>query len=170
MTLVRSGRQCPASASDWRAARRGLATTGDADPVFARFAEVVAAMAWDMDQAPGAIHDVVNAWMMALTAESFRDDDWSEEQVNAVIAVYMDFHQQAFASLTVAQKADNALCRLALDDAVAKLFAESGQSAMWERQKDCRMQAWGHMNTWMKRARSALIDIVKAEASSLSSE
>lgn len=87
------------SSRDWRALRAALSLAEDEQDQTVPFSEPVLAMAWDLNDVPGASSDVFFAWQLSLTAKTQHDLGWTSNDDDLIRPLYEEFSQQALAAL-----------------------------------------------------------------------
>ena len=73
--LVRQSLATPIDKPTWRAARAKLAQTQREVSAPEKVIDLVLSLAWDLEQAPGAVQDAMVAWTTQLSAEADADDE-----------------------------------------------------------------------------------------------
>jgi hypothetical protein len=165
------GEDLPTAA--WRVARSALARVErpEDDPLL-RHADVLLAMAWDLDRTPGAAGDVVQAWASAIMHASDREQGWTAElgrelgsardtiQERVTAAVRAEFGDQP--------PADSAAQQTIMNDYRARMdreFAEWPRAAELSARREALMRlAVEKRSAWLATARANLIAVAGRES------
>lgn len=75
IALVAQSINAPVDKKAWRAARAKLASVRSDDASADKAIELVMSLAWDIEQAPGAAHDVMTVWASAVNVEADASDE-----------------------------------------------------------------------------------------------
>jgi hypothetical protein len=91
IALVEQSIDAPVDKPAWRTARAKLAAIHSDDASTAQAIDLVMSLAWDLERAPGAAHDVVTAWASAVNAEAdASDEDCFSAEENAAFETAMN--------------------------------------------------------------------------------
>lgn len=101
VALVLRSIEEPVEKKTWRAARTKLASIREQEEGNETLIDMMLSLAWDLDQAPGAAHDVMVAWsaMIDADAEACDEDCFSEEETHTFIALMDRFNEEAMQAL-----------------------------------------------------------------------
>ena len=91
VALVRLSIDSPVDRPTWRAARTQLTQARRQDPAPEPIVDLMLSMAWDLEQSPGAVQDVMLAWTAQVSAEAeAADEDPFSEAETAYFKSTMD--------------------------------------------------------------------------------
>lgn len=75
IALVRKSLISPVNKMTWRAGRSRLVNANAQQKGPDKVVDLVLSLAWNLDQSPGAAHDVMSAWRIAVTLEADASDE-----------------------------------------------------------------------------------------------
>jgi hypothetical protein len=101
IALVRKSLVSPVDKMAWRAGRSQLVSVHAQEKGADMAVDLVLCLAWDLDQSPGAAHDVMSAWQGAVTSEaSASDEDQFTDEENATFNAAMNrINDEAMAAI-----------------------------------------------------------------------
>tara|TARA_A100001391_G_scaffold205464_1_gene207490 strand:+ start:26025 stop:26969 length:945 start_codon:yes stop_codon:yes gene_type:complete len=101
VALVLRSIEEPVEKKTWRAARSKLASIREKEEGNGKLIDMMLSLAWDLDKAPGAAHDVMVAWsaMIDADAEASDEDCFSEEESQTFAALIDRFNEEAMQAL-----------------------------------------------------------------------
>jgi hypothetical protein len=85
MALVEQSMSTSVDKLTWRAARAKLAKLQREAPAPEKLIDLVLSLAWDLEQAPGAVQDAMLAWTAQLSAEADADDEDQFNEADAAL-------------------------------------------------------------------------------------
>jgi len=102
IALVRKSLVSPVDKIAWRAGRSKLVIAHAQEKGSDMAVEMVLCLAWDLDQSPGAAHDVMSAWRTAVTVEAdASDEDQFTDDENEIFNAAMNrINGEAMAAIT----------------------------------------------------------------------
>ena len=101
IALVAQSIDAPVDKMAWRAARAKLASVQSGDTSAPKAVDLVMSLAWDLERAPGAAHDVMSAWASGVDVEAdASDEDCFSAEENAAFETAMnEINEAAMAAL-----------------------------------------------------------------------
>jgi len=101
IALVRKSLNSPVDKMAWRAVRSKLVNAHSQEKGPEMAVDLVLSLAWDLDQSPGAAHDVMSAWLRAVTfeADATDEDQFTDEENVAFNAAMSRINDEAMAAL-----------------------------------------------------------------------
>jgi hypothetical protein len=99
VALVRKSLISPVDKMAWRAGRSKLVNAHAQEKEADMAVDLVLSLAWDLDQSPGAAHDVMSAWLRAVTleADASDEDQFTDEENVAFNAAMNRINDEATA-------------------------------------------------------------------------
>lgn len=162
--LVRASLTNAIAPKAWRAARSALSRAEGLDLDAADYAQAVLAMAWNLDEVPGAAHDVATSWARAITQASNRADGWTAALGEEFAKLRDEMHDKARAVIDPADAATVADPQAALAKYRAeleRLEAESPRAvALAAENRRCWEGANKARQEWLAKARMRLTSLV----------
>ncbi len=149
--LVARSMEQPVDKKAWRATRAKLvAVRGGEDAATAAALDLMMSLAWDLDQAPGAAHDVISAWASAIDkeADAADEDRFSEEEEAAFAAAMNAINEQAMGELAKRQSLETIDVDEFLAEAERLWSAEPERRALKERSIARRERTKAKMAQW----------------------
>jgi hypothetical protein len=107
IALVRQSMATPVDKQTWRAARAKLAQVQRDASAPEKAVDLVLSLAWDLEQAPGAVQDAMLAWTSQLSAEAdAADEDQFTEAEAALFKANLDRINQDIIATTSDESSD----------------------------------------------------------------
>jgi hypothetical protein len=166
--LVRAGIEAEVPPKAWRSARSALARAEALDGNVADAAQVLLAMAWDLDQAPGAATDTVIALHRSAMQAANRTNGWTAELGEELATIETTIRERAAAAVREQVGEMTTQPDKATQELVMRIFREESerQLAEWPRaaeltrqREECWKQGAERFASWVEVARSRLISI-----------
>ena len=119
IALVAQSIHAPIEKQTWRAARAKLASVRTGDASAKETIDLVMSLAWDLERAPGAAHDVMTAWASALNLEAdASDEDCFSAEESATFEIEMNkINEEAMEALSQEQSLES----VGVEDFVAEV-------------------------------------------------
>ena len=108
IALVQQSMNAPVDKQTWRAARAKLAKVQREASAPEKVIDLVLSLAWDLEQAPGAVQDAMLAWTSQLSAEAdAADEDQFTESEAAFFKATMDRINEEIIATTSDESSDD---------------------------------------------------------------
>lgn len=149
--LVARSMEQPVDKKGWRAARAKLvAVCGGEDAATEAALDLMMSLAWDLDQAPGAAHDVISAWASAIykEADAADEDRFSPEEEAAFETAMNAINEEAMEALAKTQPLDQIDVDEFLAEAERLWSADPVRRALKERSIARRERTKAKMAQW----------------------
>jgi len=150
----------------WRAARARLASVRSDDVNTSKAVDLVMSLAWDLERAPGAAHDVMTAWASAVNVEAdATDEDCFSAEENAAFEAAMNrINEETMATLSQRQSIESISVEDFLAEAEKIWAADPVGHALKVRSIARRERTNAKMAAWRAASQRRVLDL--AEASS----
>lgn len=150
IALVTRSIDQPVDKKAWRAARSALATARGEDTSAERAVDLVMSLAWDLEQAPGAAHDVITAWSAAVNIEAdASDEDCFSDAENETFQTEMNkINEEAMESLSEKQSLDSIGVEEFLAEVERLWAADPARHALKQRSMARRTRSNAKMAAW----------------------
>lgn len=160
--LVRKSLTTPIDKATWRAARNRFTAAQTAAGVDVEQIDGVLAMAWNLDQTPGAAGDVVNSWSLPIYAAARGGGDQLTEEENATVGEHMEkAHAAAVAELGELTKDEEG--RAAYERATLAYWATVPKAAaIYDRMKAQWAGVEAKVGAWRALAQKGFIETLAA--------
>ncbi|MDO7834637.1 hypothetical protein Q4610_06220 [Sphingobium sp. HBC34] len=164
IALVEQSIDAPVDKKAWRAARAKLANVGRDDAGVVTGVDMVMSLAWNLDQAPGAAHDVMTAWASGVNIEAdASDEDCFSAEENATFETEMNrISGEAMEALSQKQSIDN----IDVEDFLAEVdkiwAANPAQNALRLRAQARRERSNAKMAAWRAAIQRRVLEIANA--------
>ncbi len=164
IALVEQSIDAPVDKMAWRAARTKLARTRSDDPSVAKAVDLVMSLGWDLEQAPGAAHDVMTAWAAAVNAEAdASDEDCFTAEESATFKSEMDkINEEAMEALSQKQSLESISVEDFLAEAEAIWAADPVRAALKSRSIARRERSNAKMAAWRAAMQQRVLDLAVA--------
>ena len=109
VVLGRRSIDAPVDKQAWRAARARLAGARGEEESAEKVIDMMLSLAWDLEQAPGAAHDVMVTWISLVDSEADASDEdcFSDEENKAFRAAIDRINEEAMQGLTDQQPGED---------------------------------------------------------------
>ncbi len=164
VALVLRSIEEPVEKKTWRAARSKLTSVRAKEEGNEKLIDMMLSLAWDLDQAPGAAHDVMVAWsaMIDADAEASDEDCFSEEETQTFIALMDRFNEEAMQVLMDGQGDDDIDYEDFLAEVDKRWAADPVAQALRSRSLARRDRTAAKVAQWRGAVQAYLVDQAKA--------
>ena len=164
IALVAQSIDAPVDKTAWRAARSKLANVHSDDASTARVVDLVMSLAWDLERAPGAAHDVMTAWASAVSAEAdASDEDCFSAEENAAFETAMNkINEEAMEALSQRQSIDSVSVEDFLAEAEKIWAADPAKNALRVRSIARRERTNAKMAAWRAAVQRRVLELAEA--------
>ena len=146
IALVHQSTDTSIEKQTWRAARARLAQVQREASAPEPVVDLVLSLAWDLEQVPGAVQDVMLAWTRQLTSEAeAADEDQFTDAEAAFFKSTMDrINEEAFATINDVSGDDDSNLEAFLEEATRRWSVDPVAQALKIRSlaKQARVKAW----------------------------
>ncbi|EGY01975.1 hypothetical protein AZA_05995 [Nitrospirillum viridazoti Y2] len=162
--LVTQSIDTPIDKKAWRAARTALATMRYEDASAERAIDLVMSLAWDLEQAPGAAHDVITAWSAAINIEAdASDEDCFSDAENETFQMEMNnINEEAMEALSEKQSLDSIGVEEFLAEVERLWAANPVRNALKRRSTALRARSNAKMAVWRAAIQQRVLDLASA--------
>lgn len=169
IALVTRSIDQPIDKKAWRAARTALATARNEDTSAERAVDLVMSLAWDLEQAPGAAHDVITAWSAAINIEAdASDEDCFSDAENETFQTEMNkINEEAMEALSEKQSLDDISVEEFLAEVERLWAADPERHALKARSMALRARSNAKMAAWRAAIQQQVLDLATASFRSL---
>jgi len=167
IALVEQSINAPVDKKAWRAARAKLASVGSDDTDAEKAVDMVMSLAWDLEQAPGAAHDVVTAWSSAVNVEADASDEdcFSAEESATFEAEMNKISEEAMEALAQKQSIESVTVEDFLAEVDKFWAADPARNALRVRSKARRERSNAKMAAWRAAIQRRVIELANASPS-----
>ncbi|MQP68567.1 hypothetical protein GE253_24940 [Niveispirillum sp. SYP-B3756] len=162
--LVTQSIDKPIDKKAWRATRTALAAMRNADASTERAVDLVMSLAWDLEQAPGAAHDVITAWSAAVNIEAdASDEDCFSDAENETFQAEMNkINEEAMEALSETQSLDSIGVEAFLAEVERVWAADPVRNALKQRSMARRARSNAKMAVWRAAIQQQVLDLAAA--------
>ena len=167
IALVERSIDGPVDKKAWRAARAKLAGVGSDDAGTEKAVDMVMSLAWDLEQAPGAAHDVMTAWAAGVNVDAdASDEDCFSTEESATFEMEMNkISEEAMEVLSQKQSIES----VGVEDFLAEVdkiwAADPARNALRVRSKARRERSNAKMAAWRAAIQRRVLEIASASLS-----
>jgi hypothetical protein len=164
VALVKQSVEQAVDKKAWRSARATLAAVRHDDPAAEKATDLVMSLGWDLDQAPGAAHDVISAWSAAVNLEAdASDEDCFTAEESATFETEMNkVNEEAMDALAQGQSVES----IGVEDFMAeveKLWrADPVRHALKQRSVARRQRSNAKVAAWRQSIQRRMLDLAHA--------
>ncbi|SNS67426.1 MULTISPECIES: hypothetical protein [unclassified Azospirillum] len=164
IALVTRSIDQPVDKKAWRAARTALVTARSEDTSADRAVDLVMSLAWDLEQAPGAAHDVITAWSAAVNIEAdASDEDCFSDAENETFQTEMNkINEEAMEALSEKQSLDSIGVEEFLAEVERLWAADPARHALKQRSMARRTRSNAKMAAWRAAIQQQVLDLATA--------
>lgn len=164
IALVTRSIDQPVDKKEWRAVRTALATARGEDTSAERAVDLVMSLAWDLEQAPGAAHDVITAWSAAVNIEAdASDEDCFSDAENETFQTEMNkINEEAMEALSEKQSLDSISVEEFLAEVERLWAADPARHALKQRSMALRARSNAKMAVWRAAIQQQVLDLATA--------
>ena len=167
IALVARSIDVPVDKKAWRAARTMLASVHSDDACAEKAVDLLMSLAWDLEQAPGAAHDVMTAWASAVEGEAdASDEDCFSAEESATFETEMNkISEEAMEALSQRQSIES----VSVEDFLAEVekiwAADPVRNALKGRSIARRERTNAKMAAWRAAIQRRVLDLAEASLS-----
>lgn len=167
IALVEQSIHAPVEKKAWRAARTELASISGEDACAAQAIDLIMSLAWDLDEAPGAAHDVMTAWDSGISAEADAADEdcFSAEESAAFETEINKINEEAMEVLSQRQSIESVSIEDFLFEAEKIWAADPGRNALKIRSIARRERTNAKMAAWRGAIQRRVLELAEASLS-----
>jgi len=167
VALVAQSIFVPIDKKAWRAARTKLASARCDDEGAEKAVDLVMSLAWDLEQAPGAAHDVMTAWSSAVNveADAFDEDCFSAEESATFETEMNKINEEAMEALAQKQSIESVTVEDFLAEVDKVWAADPARNALRVRSKARRERSNAKMAAWRAAIQRRVLEIANASLS-----
>ncbi|MEP7350315.1 MAG: hypothetical protein ABI668_10260 [Sphingorhabdus sp.] len=172
IALVVQSIDAPVDKKAWRAARAKLASVGSDDASAEKAVDLVMSLAWDLEQAPGAAHDVMTAWTYGVNDEAdASDEDCFNAEESATFETEMNkINEEAMEVLSQKQSIESVNVEDFLAEVEKIWAADPARNALSVRSIARRERSNAKMAAWRAAIQRRVLQIADASLSARSLE
>ena len=167
IALVEKSIDGPVDKKAWRAARAKLANVGSDDAGTGKAVDMVMSLAWDLERAPGAAHDVMTAWASGVNVEAdASDEDCFSAEESAIFEKEMNkINEEAMEALSQKQSIESVSVEDFLAEADKIWAADPARNALRVRSTARRERSNAKMAAWRAAIQQRVLEITNASLS-----
>ena len=164
IALVAQSIDTPVDKTAWRAARAKLANVHGDNEKMAAAIDLAMSLAWDLERASGAAHDVMTAWASAVSAEAdASDEDCFSAEENAAFETAMNkINEEAMEALSRRQSIDSIDIEDFLAEADKIWTADPARNALKVRSIARRERTNAKMAAWRAAIQRRVLELAEA--------
>ena len=164
VALVAQAIVAPVDKREWRAARAKLASVRNDEASAETAVDLVMSLAWDLERAPGAAHDVMIAWASGVNVEADEsDEDCFSTEESATFETEMNkINEEAMEALSQKQSLE----AVSVEDFVAEVekiwAADPARNALRARSTARRERSNAKMAAWRAAIQRRILELANA--------
>lgn len=164
IALVAQSIDAPIDKRAWRAARAKLARVCSDDASAENAIDLVMSLGWDLEQAPGAAHDVMTAWASAVNVEAdASDEDCFSAEENATFETEMNkINEEAMEALSQTQSLESINIEDFLTEFEKIWAADPARNALKARSIARRGRSNAKMAVWRAAIQQQVLELADA--------
>ncbi len=163
IALVRKSLISPVDKMAWRAGRSKLVVAHSQEKGPDLDVEMVLSLAWDLDQSPGAAHDVMSAWRTAVTVEAdASDEDQVTDDENKIFNAAMNrINGEAMAAITNLETGEAGSLEELLEEASKRWAADPVAQPLKTRSIARRARSNAKVALWRAAIQRTVLDLAQ---------
>ena len=167
IALVAQSIDLPIDKKAWRAARTKLASVRSEDASTENAVDLVMSLGWDLEQAPGAAHDVMTAWASGVNveADASDEDSFSAEEDTTFKTEMNKINEEAMEALSQKQSIESISVEDFLAEAERIWAADPARNALKVRSIARRERSNAKMAAWRAAIQQRVLEITNASLS-----
>lgn len=167
IALVAQSSDVPVDKKAWRAARAKLASVSGDNASAEKTVDLVMSLAWDLEQAPGAAHDVMSAWSSAVNVEADASDEdcFSAEESATFDTAMNKINEEAMEALSQKQSIESVSLEDFLAEAERIWAADPATHALRVRSIARRERTNARMAVWRAAIQRRVLELAGASRS-----
>jgi hypothetical protein len=160
IALVRQSIDTSIDKQSWRAARARLAQAQRKAPALEPVVDLMLSLAWDLEQSPGAVQDVMLAWTKQLSfeAEAADEDQFSEAEAVFFKATMERIGEEATAAMNESTGGDDASFEEFMEDVSRRWADDPVAQALKERSVARQSRVRGKLAVWRAAVQQKVLD------------
>ena len=125
--------------------------------------DLVLSLAWDLDQSPGAAHDVMTAWQRAVTSEAdaSAEDQFTDAENEAFNAAMNRIHGEVAAAITNLETDEAGSIEAFLEEASRRWAADPVTQSLKTRSIARRARTETKVARWRAAIQRAVIELAR---------